>query len=143
MTNLKNGFGSSVDHRAMSESDVIRWATEWHDNGLASWDILSHMGVLSLVFLPMVIIYWHWARLLYSSAFRAYVRSGENGMPIFGFAVGFFMLTAIANDVFYAFLFSSPAWAAFYHYAGPEAVIDLENKMYMVSALSILFGAWS
>lgn len=135
-------FGDSSVYRSLSDADVARWMTEWSDNGLLSWDIWQYVGLLVLVAVPFVVLYYLWILLIVSSRYRAFVRSGVNGVPVISFAVGMLFITTIMNDIFFAVLFTGPVWAAVYQAAGADAAIGFEQAVAPLRASAILFGAW-
>ncbi|MCH9665926.1 MAG: hypothetical protein K0U41_08810 [Gammaproteobacteria bacterium] len=137
-------FGSNAQYtRALSDTEVSRWVMKWNDNGLWSWDILKYVLLLVVVAIPFIFTYWLAVKVLTSSKYRTYIRSGENGMPVIGFGFAWFIATAIINDIFFAILFRGPVWAAYYDYAGAGSAIDFENTAALFRATGILFGAWS
>lgn len=135
-------FGDSTVYRSLSDADVARWMTEWNDNGLLSWDIWQYLGMLVLVAVPFVFLYYSWILLVVSPRYRAFVRSGYNGMPVFSFGVAMLFMTTIMNDIFFAALFTGPVWAAVYQLAGADVAIGFEQMVAPLRATAILFGAW-
>lgn len=135
-------FGGTVDYRSLTDADVARWITTWQDNGIFSWDMFQHLGLLLLAAVPFAFLYYVWTMLVVSSRYRAIIRSGPNGLPILSFTIAMLFATVIMNDIFFAVLFTGPVWAAAYHFAGVDAAVGFEHAVAHLRASAILFGAW-
>lgn len=135
-------FGNTADYRSLSDADVARWITTWQDNGIFSWDMFQYLGLLFLVAVPFAFLYYVWTMLVFSSRYRAIIRSGPNGLPVLSFAVAMLFVTTIMNDIFFAVLFTGPVWAAVYNFAGVDAAVGFEHAVAPLRASAILFGAW-